>query len=360
MNGWCNMIIWYVSYVANMYLWVFHGIPVLLHLVLSCTVSRQISSERMRNGIGTLKVTATGAGEPCDKRIPRSDEVKKTSEKTRASHLTWCRPLSFKRRSWRRHFQSRVNNFNSSTLWILANEMLLFCSGAGRASKRRLLEMGLWLIYLTSFPSWYKLSLKILIEFWAWGGCPQGRLFCFWWYRQMQKQPCFHRSFAALKVAMAKCKALRDVTEDDLELMDGPWEDNRNNMPCSDPCMGSIWKYIYKIHLLGSQDKREKLWSVYAVFVFHLQGCVDQQRFGPICLGFGFTHMQMSCDSAQKPMSARNFPKEKGCQDEMYLLRICILLHICFHFLTTCAQDAFAGWRLNPCSCQHCKIGRCA
>lgn len=41
-----------------------------------------------------------------------------------------------------------------------------------------------------------------------------------------------------------------------------------NNMPCSDPCMGSIWKYIFKIHLLGSQDKREKLWSVYAVFFF--------------------------------------------------------------------------------------------
>lgn len=83
MNGWCSMIIWYVSYVANMYLWVFHGIPFLLHLVLSCTVwqvSRQISSERMRNGIGTLKVTATGA----------TNEFlvsEKTSEKNPVPHI---------------------------------------------------------------------------------------------------------------------------------------------------------------------------------------------------------------------------------------------------------------------------------
>ena len=143
MNGWCSMIIWYFSYVANMYLWVFHGIPFLLHLVLSCTVwqvSRQISSERMRNGIGTLKVTATGA----------TNEFlvsEKTSEKNPCLTSDLVQTFIFQEAQLEETFPAWVNNFNSSTLWILANEMLLFCSGAGRASKRRLLEMGLWLIY---------------------------------------------------------------------------------------------------------------------------------------------------------------------------------------------------------------------
>ena len=110
MNGWCSMIIWYVSYVANMYLWVFHGIPFLSFVAFGVELHGLTTSfeadllERMRNGIGTLKVTATGATNGFLV-IPRE----KTSEKTSASHLTWCRPLSFKRRSWRRHFQSRVS-----------------------------------------------------------------------------------------------------------------------------------------------------------------------------------------------------------------------------------------------------------
>ena len=142
-------------------------------------VSRQISSERMRNGIGTLKVTATGAGEPCDKRIPRSDEVTSSDIKCLTSDLV--QTFIFQEAQLEETFPAWVNNFNSSTLWILANEMLLFCSGAGRASKRRLLEMGLWLIYF--LPKLISCLSNFLIEFWAWGGCPQGRLLCFWWYR---------------------------------------------------------------------------------------------------------------------------------------------------------------------------------
>lgn len=183
----------------------------------------------------------------------------------------------------------------------------------------------------------------------------------------MQKQPCFHRSFCSTESCDGKVQGTSRC--------DGGWpgahgwsmrgqqkqhETTWNNMPCSDPCMGSIWKYIFKIHLLGSQDKREKLWSVYAVF-FSSPGLLWPAKIWSDMSWIWFhSHANVMWQCAQKPMSARNFPKEKGCQDEMYLLRICILLHICFHFLTTCAQDAFAGWRLNPCSCQHCKIGRCA
>ena len=96
----------------HIYIYIFHSIPFLLYLVfvLSCRMcdtsfdSRQISSERMRNGIGTLKVTTTG--------VPRVERETKRNEflVIPSASLTWCRPLSFKRRSWRRHFSWHVSN----------------------------------------------------------------------------------------------------------------------------------------------------------------------------------------------------------------------------------------------------------
>lgn len=90
----------------------------------------------------------------------------------------------------------------------------------------------------------------------------------------MQKQPCFHRSFCSTESCDGKVQGTSRC--------DGGWpgahgwsmrgQQKQHETTClvqtRDPCMGSIWKYIFKIHLLGSQDKREKLWSVYAVFFF--------------------------------------------------------------------------------------------
>lgn len=220
-------------------------------------------------------------------------------------------------------FPAWVNNFNSSTLWILANEMLLFCSGAGRASKRRLLEMGLWLIYF--LPKLISCLSNFLIEFWAWGGCPQGRLLCFWWYRQMQKQPCFHRSFCSTESCDGKVQGTSRC--------DGGWpgahgwsmrgQQKQHETTCL--VQTRAWevseRIIFKIHLLGSQDKREKLWSVYAVF-FSSPGLRWPAKIWSDMSWIWFhSHANVMWQCAQKPMSARNFPNEKGCQDEMYLLR---------------------------------------
>lgn len=163
-----------------MYLWVFHGIP---FCCIWCWAARFDNKFRGRSPPRECET----ASAPWRSR-PREQGSRATNEflvvtkwKNQCLTSDLVQTFIFQEAQLEETFPAWVNNFNSSTLWILANEMLLFCSGAGRASKRRLLEMGLWLIYF--LPKLISCLSNFLIEFWAWGGCPQGRLLCFWWYR---------------------------------------------------------------------------------------------------------------------------------------------------------------------------------
>lgn len=192
------LTIWYVSYVADMYLWVFHGIPFLLHLVLSCTVWYKFRGRSPPRECETA--SAPWRSRPREQGSHATNEflvvTKWHQVISSASHLTWCRPLSFKRRSWRRHFQREST---TSTRPPCESLPMKCCYFAQEPEEPQSDDSWKWVCdWFTWLPSQAdKLSLKILIEFWAWGGCPQGRLLCFWWYRQMQKQPCFHRSFCS-------------------------------------------------------------------------------------------------------------------------------------------------------------------
>ena len=100
-----------------------------------------------------------------------------------------------------------------------------------------------------------------------------------------------------------------------------------------------------------SGQTREKLWSVYAMVFFISRAALTSKDLVRCVLDL----VSLTCKCHVTVCSETNERQQLSKRKERLPRWDVFLLHMCFHFLTTCAQDAFAGWPLNSCSCQHCR-----